>query len=136
MTSVSIFSSIESLAILVDQTRDVTNEKYSQQSTGRFITNNWLENWFTTEFVIANQVNVDDYIHMPRYDEQITLRFIGDSFYVENLYFKFLSGWFIAHKAHINTDSKAFVSLFMQNDIKQSNIYLMVNHNGELIEIY
>ena len=32
--------------------------------------------------------------------------------------------------------SKAFVTLFMRNGMSQSNIYLIIDHNGHLISIY
>jgi hypothetical protein len=132
----SIFSSIPGLAVLVDQTIETTSEFYSKRMIERFIANNYFQNWFTVEFVQANNVNLEEYQHMPLYNEQLCLRFHLDGFYVENLYFKFLPGWFIANMEKIICQSKAFVTLFMRNGMLQSNIYLIIDHNGHLISIY
>ena len=88
------------------------------------------------EFVQANSVNLEEYQTMPLYDEQLYLRFQLNGFYVETLYFRFLLGWFIANMEKIICQNKAFVTLFIWNGMVQSNIYLIIDHNGHLISIY
>lgn len=135
-SNISIFSSIPELAVLVDQTIETTNDCHSKRMLERFVANNYFQNWFTMEFVQANSVNLEEYQNMPIYDEQLCLRFQLNGFYVETLYFRFLPGWFIANMEKIICPNKAFVTLFMRNGMAQSNIYLIIDHNGHLISIY
>ena len=135
-SNISIFCSIPGLAVLVDQTIETTSDFHSKRMTERFVANNYFLNWFTTEFVHANNVDLEEYRNMPLYDEQICLRFHLTGFYVGSLCFKFLLGWFIANMEKIICQSKAFVTLFMRNGMSQSNIYLIIDHNGHLISIY
>ena len=87
-SQISIFSAIHGLAIIVDQTIDVTREIHSTQMIERFIANNYYQNWLTLEFVQLNKVNLEEYQNMPLYDEQLCLRFEhNNNYYVENLYF-------------------------------------------------
>ena len=88
------------------------------------------------KFVQANHVNLEKYQSMPLYDEQLCLRFHMNRFYVETLYFRLLPGWFIAYMEKIIYQSKEFVTLFMRHGMSQSNIYLIIDHNGHLISIY
>lgn len=132
----TIFSSIPGLAVLVDQTIETTPEYRSKRMLERYIANNYFQNWFTMEFVEANHVNLEVYQSMPLYDEQLCLRFQMNGYYVETLYFRFLPGWFIANMERIICQSKAFVTLFMRNGMSQTNIYLIIDHNGHLISIY
>ena len=52
--------------------------------------------------------------------------------YVENLYFKFLPGWFIVNMENIFQNK----ALLMRNEMASSKIYLIIDHNGHLISIY
>ena len=135
-SNISIFSSIPGLAVLVDQTIETTNDCHSKRMLERYVANNYFQNWFTMEFVQANSVNLQEYQTMPLYDEQLCLRFQLNGFYVETLYFRFLPGWFIANMEKIIFQNKAIVTLFMRNGMAQSNIYLIIDHNGHLISIY
>ena len=135
-SNISIFSSIPGLAVLVDQTIETTNDCHSKRMLERYVANNYFQNWFTMEFVQANSVNLQEYQTMPLYDEQLCLRFQLNGFYVESLYLRFLPGWFIANMEKIIDQNKAFVTLFMRNGMVQSNIYLIIDHNGHLISIY
>ena len=135
-SNISIFSSIPGLAVLVDQTIETTNDCHSKRMLERYVANNYFQNWFTMEFVQANSVNLQEYQTMHLYDEQLCLRFQLNGFYVETLYFRFLPGWFIANMEKIIFQNKAFVTLFMRNGMVQSNIYLIIDHNGHLISIY
>ena len=135
-SNISIFSSIPGLAVLVDQTIETTNDCHSKRMLERYVANNYFQNWFTMEFVQANSVNLQEYQTMPLYDEQLCLRFQLNGFYVETLYFRFLPGWFIANMEKIICQNKAFVTLFMRKGMAQSNIYLIIDHNGHLISIY
>ena len=135
-SNISIFSSIPGLAVLVDQTIETTNDCHSKRMLERYVANNYFQNWFTMEFVQANSVNLQEYQTMPLYDEQLCLRFQLNGFYVETLYFRFLPCWFIANMEKIICQNKAFVTLFMRNGMAQSNIYLIIDHNGHLISIY
>ena len=135
-SNISIFSSIPGLAVLVDQTIETTNDCHSKRMLERYVANNYFQNWFTMEFVQANSVNLQEYQTMPLYDEQLCLRFQLNGFYVETLYFRFLPGWFIANMEKIIFQNKAFVTLFMRKGMVQSNIYLIIDHNGHLISIY
>ena len=86
-SQISIFSAIYGLAIIVDQTIDVTREIHSTQMIERFIANNYYQNWLTLEFVQLNKVNLTEYQNMPLYDEQLCLRFEhNNNNYVEHLY--------------------------------------------------
>ena len=102
----------------------------------RFVANNYFQNWFTMEFVEANNVNLEEYQALPIYDERLCLRFQLNGFYVETLFFKFIPGWFMENMEKIISQNKAFVTLFMRNGTAQSNIYLIIDHNGHLISIY
>ena len=135
-SNISIFSSIPGLAVLVDQTIETTNDCHSKRMLERYVANNYFQNWFTMEFVQANSVNLQEYQTMPLYDEQLCLRFQLNGFYVETLYFRFLPDWLIANMEKIICQNKAFVTLFMRNGMVQSNIYLIIDHNGHLISIY
>ena len=132
-----IFSSISGLAMLVDHTCETTEEFYSLRMVERFIANNYFENWFTDDFIETNHVDLDAYQHMELFDEQLCLCFeIYGNHYVENLKFKFLPGWFIANMEKIIFQNKAFVTLFMRNEMASSKIYLIIDHNSHLISIY
>ena len=132
-----IFSSISGLAMLVDHTRETTEEIHSLRMVERFIANNYFQNWFTDDLIQNKHVDLDEYWNMELFDEQLCLRFDMDgNHYVENLYFKFLPGWFIAHMEKIIFQNKAFVTLFMRNEMASSKIYLIIDHNSHLISIY
>ena len=136
-SQISIFSAIYGLAIIVDQTIDVTREIHSAQMIERFIANNYYQNWLTLEFVQLNKVNLTEYQNMPLNDEQLCLRFEhNNNYYVENLYFKFFSGWFIERHTYAIYQNKAFVTIMMRNGIAQAKVYLIIEHNGHLISIY
>ena len=82
-----------------------------------------------------NHVDLDEYQYMELFDEQLCLRFEMDgNHYVEILYF--LPGWFIANMEKIIFQNKAFVTLFMRNEMASSKIYLIIDHNSHLISIY
>ena len=132
-----IFSSISGLAMLVDHTRETTEEIYSLRIIERFIPNNYFQNLFTDDLIETNHVDLDGYQHKELFDEQLCLRFeMNGNHYFENLYFKFLPGWFIANMEKIIFQNKAFVTLFMRNEMDSSKIYLIIDHNSHLISIY
>ena len=75
------------------------------------------------EFIITNHVDLDEYQYMELFDEQLCLRFEMDgNHYVENLYFNFLPGWFIANMEKIIFQNKAFVTLFMRDEKASSKM--------------
>ena len=64
-----------------------------------------------------------EFQNMPLYDEQLCMRFEhNDNYYVEILYFKFFSGWFIELHTNVIYQNKTFVTIFMRNGIAQANI--------------
>ena len=136
-SKVSIFCAVPYFAVIVDQTIEVTSEFHSTCMIERFIANNFYQNWLTEEFVQLKNVPLSKYQNMPLYDEQLCLRFqIDDLYYIENLYFKFIPGWFITHHANVIYQKKAFVTMFMRNGMSEVKVYLVINHNGHLISIY
>ena len=61
-SNISIFCSIPGLAVLVDQTIETTSDFHSKRMTERFVANNYFLNWFTVEFVHANNVDLEEYL--------------------------------------------------------------------------
>ena len=109
-----MFSEIHGLAIIVVQTIDVTREIHSTHMIKRFIAKNFYQNWLTLEFVQLNKVNLTEYQNMPLYDEQLCMRFEhNNNNYVENVYFKFFSGWFIERHTNVIFKNKAVVTIMM-----------------------
>ena len=74
---------------------------------------------------------------MPLYDEQLCMRFEhNNNNYVENVYFKFFSGWFIERHTNVIYQNKTFLTRMMRNGIAQAKVYLIIEHNGHLKAIY
>ena len=71
--------------MLVDETIMTKSDFHSIRMTGRFVANNFFQNWFTAEFVQANNVNLEEYLIMPLYEEQICIRFHLTEYYAETL---------------------------------------------------
>ena len=64
-----IFSSIPGLAMIIDHTRETTEEIYSLRMVERFIANNYFQNWFTDDLIQTNHVDLDKYQHMELFDQ-------------------------------------------------------------------
>ena len=133
MISCIAYSALQNGVQVVDRVREETDENRTTYSIQRFIANNYFQGWYTSEYVQQNNVDLLLYQHLPLYSESITLKFPN---HLETLYLKFQDDWFIYNTANVICNNKAFVTLSIRNGDAIAKVYLIIEHSGNLREIF